>query len=102
MRRLGRLLDGFWFADAPAARLALLRILIGLFALYETADHYGAWVKVGRTDHSLFAPVGVASVLDRPIPPDVFQAMLTACLVANVAFVLGWRHRYTGPAFALL
>jgi hypothetical protein len=102
MKWIGRLLDRFWFADAPAARLALLRILIGLFILHEMADHYSAWVKVGGTNESLFAPVGVVSVLDKPLSPDVFQALLTICIVLNVLFILGWRHRYIAPVFALL
>src|SRR5262245_43630061 len=95
-------MDEFWLAAAPAARLAVLRILIGAFALYLVADHYSAWVKIGRTSASLFEPVGVVAVLDLPLPPGVFQALLVACLVANGAFLLGWRYRYTGPVFAAL
>jgi hypothetical protein len=102
MRRLRQLLDRFWFADAPAARLALLRILIGLFALHEMVDHYWAWVKVGRTSESLFAPVGVVSILDKPLPPEIFQVLLSICIIVNVVFILGWQHRCTGPVFALL
>jgi hypothetical protein len=102
MRRLGRLLDAFWFAEAPAARLALLRILVGAFALYLVAGHYSAWVRVGQTSASLFEPVGVVAVLDRPLPPEVFQGLILACLAANVAFLVGWRYRFTGPLFAVL
>jgi hypothetical protein len=102
MTRFVRLLDAFWFAPAPAARLAVLRILIGAFAFVLVADHYSAWVEISRTSPSLFEPVGVAVVLDRPLPPEVFQGLLLACLAANGAFVLGWRHRGTGPVFAAL
>jgi hypothetical protein len=102
MTRLGRLLDWFWFTEAPASRLALVRIAIGAFALYLTAEHYSAWVKIGRTSETLFEPVGVVNVLDGPLPPEVFQGLLIACLAANVVFMLGWRHRFTGPIFAAL
>jgi hypothetical protein len=102
MIRLGRLLGGFWFADAPAARLAMLRILIGAFALYLTAEHYTSWVKIGHTSESLFEPVGVVVFLAKPLPPRVFQGLLITCLVVNVAFIVGWRYRLTGPVFAVL
>ena len=98
MRRLGRLLDRFWFAEAPATRLALLRILIGAFALYLTAEHYTSWVKIGHTSESLFEPVGIVGLLDKPLPPEVFQGLLIACLACNVVFILGWRYRLAGPS----
>jgi len=102
LKRLYRLVDDFWFAPAPAARLALLRILIGAFAFYLVMDHYSMWVRIGSTSASLFEPVGVVAILDQPLPPGVFQALVIACLVANVLFILGWRHRWTGPVFAAL
>jgi hypothetical protein len=102
MTRIARVIDRFWFAEAPAARLAMLRILIGGFALYLTVDHFSAWVDVGETSESMFTPVGVVAVLDRPLSPDAFRGLLAACVVANAAFVLGWRYRVTGPLFAML
>lgn len=102
MTRLLRLLDGFCFPAAPPARLAVLRIVIGAFALYLTADHFSSWVKTGETSATLFEPVGVVAVLSAPLPPAVFQGMIVGCLVLNAAFVLGWRFRVTGPAFAVV
>jgi hypothetical protein len=48
----------------------------------------------------LFAPVGVASALARPLSPRAFRIALDATEAANVAFLLGWRHRVSGPAYA--
>jgi hypothetical protein len=95
-------MDRFWFTDAPATRLAMLRILIGAFALWLTAEHYASWVKIGYTNEDLFAPVGVVSILDQPIPPQVFQGLIVTCLIANFLFILGCQYRYIGPLFAVL
>src|SRR6266516_1477341 len=92
----------FWFPEAPAARLALLRILIGAFALWLVTTEYSTWVDVGRTRPELFEPVGVVRLLHHPLPPEVNQALIIATAVASVLFILGWRHRFTGPVFAAL
>ena len=99
-RRLGRRPDTAWFPDAPATRLALLRILVGGWALQHYAKRWPMLKRVARTDESLFAPVGVVKLLDRPLDPAAFQALLAGTQAANVAFLLGWRHRATGPLFA--
>ena len=102
MNRVRHTLDEFWFPPAPAARLAVLRILIGGFALCLVGSHYSMWVEIGRSDPSLFAPVGPVALLRHPVAPGVNQALIAATLVANVLFLLGWRHRFTGPVFAAL
>jgi hypothetical protein len=102
VRRLLGVIDRFWFAEAPAARLAVLRILIGTFAFYLVGSHYQKWTKIGHTSPLLFQPVGVVAILDQPLPAVVCQGLIIAALVANVAFILGWRYRFTGPLFAAL
>src|SRR5438874_3574457 len=102
MKPFRQRLEAFWFPEAPAARLAVLRILIGAFALWLVATEYSTWVDVGRTGPDLFEPVGVARLLHHPLPPEANQALITATVVAGVLFILGWRHRFTGPVFAAL
>ncbi len=97
-RRLGR----YWFSGAPAARLAVLRVLVGAFALWYLLPRYEMFEELGRSDPSLFEPVGVAALLPGPIPAGVFHALVIANLVACATFLLGWWHRYTGPTFAAL
>jgi hypothetical protein len=92
----------FWFAAAPASRLALLRIVIGSYALYWITDHFDAYMRNAVTSPSLFEPVGPVALLKSPLPPVVFQAVLIITIVANVLFVLGAGHRFTGPAFGIL
>jgi hypothetical protein len=102
MKRLLARLDAFWFPEAPAARLAVLRMLIGAFALSLVGQHYDQWVQIGSSSPGLFQPVGVVALLRHPLPPQVNEALIVATLVANVLFILGWRHRITGPLFAAL
>ena len=100
MTGLLRALDRFWFAGAPAARPALLRLLVGGYLLVYLGRRYGMLLRVARSDPALFRPVGVVAALERPLPVGVFRGLLGATLLANVAFLLGWRHRQTGPLFA--
>lgn len=102
MQRLANTLHGFWFEALPASRLALLRIAIGGYTLLYLVQGLDMLVAIGRTHESLFDPAGVAAFLNGPLPVDVFAAIVMATIVANVAFVLGWRHGVTGPVFALL
>ncbi|MDQ3207925.1 MAG: HTTM domain-containing protein [Gemmatimonadota bacterium] len=97
-RRIGRL----WFAEAPASRLALLRVVIGAYTLWYLAPRYGLLTDLTQSDPSLFEPVGVVSLLARPLDPSLFHLLMIATLAANAAFLLGWRYRISGPAFALL
>lgn len=102
MKRWSKILDRFWFLEAPATRLALLRILVGAFSLWYLLPRIKMFTRIGRTDESLFEPVGVIEWLGYPIAPDLYQVIVLLTVAAAVAFTFGWRHRYTGPAFALL
>jgi hypothetical protein len=95
-----RRLDRYWFEPAPARRPATLRVLLGVYTLYYVGKRYRMYMKVAASDPELFEPVGVVSNLKKPVPVGVFRAVLVATLLANVAFVLGIRHRWTGPLFA--
>ena len=100
MNRPLRALDALWFERAPATRPAVLRVLVGAYILCYLVPRYAMYMKMARSDPSLFKPVGVASHLKKPVPVWAFRALLVATLAANVLFVLGFRHRQTGPLFA--
>lgn len=99
MRGLLRRLDTYWFTEIPAERLAILRILVGAFALQYLGSRFGMFGTVAHNLSDLFAPVGLASLLPGPLPAVLFQFLVALTLFLNVAFLLGWRFRYTGPAF---
>jgi len=55
---------------------------------------------VAATEPELFAPVGLARLHRAPLPVPTVRALLHATLAANVAFIVGWCHRYSGPTFS--
>jgi hypothetical protein len=99
MRRWLRSLDAYWFPEAPAARLGVLRVLTGGYAVVYLARRIRLFERVAQSAPSLYAPVGVVRVRRRPLPARLVRATVYATLAASVAFTLGRRHRASGPAF---
>ena len=95
-------LDGWWRTPAPAKRLAMLRVLVGGFAVGYVVIRAPNLVSYTSFDDSQFAPVGVATLLDGPLPDVALRLLVAATVVVGVAFLAGWRFRVSGPAFALL
>src|SRR5262245_31829077 len=87
-----------WFESAPATRLAILRILVGVFSICYLIPELPDFVKVAQTDPRLFKPVGV--VLHDPISVELFQWVLRGTLLAAFCSTLGLWHRITGPIYA--
>lgn len=102
MKRLTALINRLVFPTAPAARPAALRIAIGIYCFWYLAKRYRLFIRIAGSDPVLFRPVGVVAPLERPVPVSVFRAVLVATLLANIAFILGWKHRASGPAFSAL
>lgn len=102
MRSLLERLDGHWFKEIPAARLAVVRILVGVFALQYLGARFSLLGNIAASSPDLFAPVGLAAFLTGPMPAMAFQFLVLLTLLLNVAFIAGWRHRLTGPSFAVL
>ena len=102
MKRLLSEFSESWFQGAPAERLAMLRILVGIFAVCLVGSNLLMWTRIGYTSPDLFKPLGVVSILSQPLPPAVNQILLICTVVLGVPFILGWRYRITGPAFAVL
>jgi 3',5'-cyclic AMP phosphodiesterase CpdA len=100
-------MSGHWFSAAfypaaPARRLALLRIAVGLFAFGYLALRYVGFTSVATLSARQFAPVGAVRLLSQPLPGAAVQALLVAALLFAAAFALGVRYRVTAPLFALL
>lgn len=102
MNTVTRFFDRLWFPALPAGRLALIRIAVGLFAFWYLAERYGMFMKLAADDPFYFKPIGVLSWMSAPLSPTVFQWLMIATLLANVAFTAGWFFRFTGPLFGLL
>lgn len=95
-------LEAFWFPILGPQRLALLRIATGLFALWYLVARFRMLMRMAASDASLYEPVGIMAWLPGPLPAAAFQVLLLLTLAFNVAYVLGWRYRVTGPGFAWL
>lgn len=97
MRRLAEL----WYAPLSARRLALLRILVGGFALCDWIGRLPALISGASFQHEEFAPVGVVAVLSEPLPAALVWCVTLLCGLSGLAFTLGYRYRITAPLFAL-
>lgn len=97
MSRLAR----WWFAPAPAERLAALRIAIGGFAAIWVAARLPEVLSVARLPASDFAPIGITRVLGAPLPALAVAAIAVATVGLLIAFTAGVRYRVTAPLAAI-
>jgi hypothetical protein len=100
--RVPNALDRFWLAPAPARRLATLRVLCGLFSVIYLLVRAPVMISFGRLSAAQFEPVGLAYPLSAPLPAALTTALWALCVATGVAFTLGLRFRYSGPAFGIL
>lgn len=91
----------FWFTPVPPQRLALLRIATGSFALWYLLSRFEMLQKIVSSNLSNFQPIGILKWMDAPIEPEVFYLISLALIGLNLAYILGWKFKYTGPIFAI-
>ncbi len=87
-------LSAWWFAPAPAERLAALRIAIGAYALLYTLSR---WHALTTTSIGSFAAVGVVRTR---VPSSLELAIVLATVVLLALFTLGWQYWLTAPLAA--
>ncbi|WP_437736120.1 HTTM domain-containing protein [Sorangium sp. So ce1335] len=102
MRRLFDRFDRAFFAEAPAERLAIVRLLVGGFALVYLCVRAVHLQRVGHLPPDGFRPVGVVSVLSAPLPLWAVRGLIGAAIAAGAAFVAGFKFRVAGPLFGAL
>jgi hypothetical protein len=90
-----------FLAPSPAARLALLRLLIGSFATIYLLARSPVLADFRSMEPSRFEPVGLAALLGGPVSPGLALAIWGACVVLCALFALGARFTVTGPLAAL-
>jgi hypothetical protein len=93
-------LSRWWFAPAPAERLAALRIAVGGFATLWMIGRLPELAAVASGPASLFAPVGAIGVLNAPLPPVVAIAIAVATIALLAAFTAGVGYRAVAPLAA--
>jgi hypothetical protein len=85
---------------APPERLAMLRILIGGFAVAYLLIRLPVFLQLGDRRNG-FDGAGLASALGGPVPSAVIDATIAVTVLTGIGFVVGWRFRSVGPLFAL-
>ena len=90
----------WWFAPAPAERLAALRVAIGGYALVYLWTRFGEFVNVAKLPVAQWQAVGLTK-LTGPLPPSAVMLMLVLTIGATIAFVAGAAYRYAAPLAAL-
>jgi hypothetical protein len=91
----------WWFAPAPAERLAALRIAVGGFAVVWLVARLPELAAVARSPARQLAAVGVIRVLHAPLPVPAVLAIAAATIGLLVAFTAGAGYRVTAPLAAL-
>ncbi|MET0909934.1 MAG: HTTM domain-containing protein [Ilumatobacteraceae bacterium] len=86
--------------DAPAERLAALRIALGVFAVTYLVLRIPVVLRLRDREAQDFAGVGVFRWLDGPLPDAVVTIGVVAAVGAGVAFVAGACFAVSGPVFA--
>ena len=99
--KLGSRFSDWWFAAVPAERLAGLRILVGGFAANYMWTRFGFLLSTNGMPRNSWKPIGpIEYVLDQPLSPGVWTALVVLTVALSFAFVLGVLYRYTAPVFA--
>lgn len=93
---------GRWFPAAPPERLAVLRVIVGGFAVAYLVLSAPAFWSLADAEPGRFDPVGVLVPLGGPLSPALFIGIYVAAVAAGLAFTLGAWFRAIGPLFAAL
>lgn len=94
-------IDRWLMTPAPATRLAVFRILIGVYAAVYLVARLPALLAMGEEPSTRWEPVGVLWWLDDPLPQWSIRTALIATIALAAAFAAGVGFRVTGPTFAV-
>lgn len=94
--------DRWWRAPAPAERLALVRVLVGVYCIGVLVLRAPSLLRLAQLDARRFAGVGPSALLDAPLSQPLLIALLVLAFLGALSLTVGFRHRIVAPAFALL
>ena len=93
--------DHWFMRPAPAARLAVLRALTGVYAVSYLLVRLPVFLTMADRSGTFWEPVGALGWLDRPLPSRMVQLMVLVAVVLGVLYTIGAAFRLVGPLFAL-
>src|SRR4029453_13286179 len=86
---------------APATRLAVFRIMIGVFSAGYLLARLPVLLAMGDESRLEWQPVGALWGLQDPLPRWAVRCAVVAAVVLALACASGVAFRIVGPAFAL-
>jgi hypothetical protein len=92
-------LGNYWHAPAPAERLAVLRILTGLFASIYVAVRIVYFASYAKLGPQQFKPIGIVSFIDAPASPTFTWTIAIITVLSGAAFTAGFYYRIAAPLF---
>jgi hypothetical protein len=93
-------IDRWLMAPAPAVRLAMFRIMIGVFSAGYLVARLPTLLALGSEAPIGWDPVGVLWWLADPLPSWAIGCGVFATIALAVAYATGAAFRVVGPAFA--
>ncbi len=93
--------DHWFFRPAPASRLAVLRILTGVYAVSYLLVRFPVYFNMADGSGTIWDPVGALWWMDRPLSSRLVQPLVVAAVVLGLLYTLGVAFRVVGPLFAL-
>lgn len=91
-----------WFIRVAPQRLALLRIATGCFSLWYLLSRFDMLQKMAGSDIGTFDSIGILNWMNEPLSEGVFWWITVVLILLNLLYIIGWKFRFTGPAFAVL
>ena len=92
----------WWFQSVPAERLAVLRVLVGLYSVIYFCVRIPYWLSFARHRAVQFDPVGVLVWMDAPMSPGLYQTLVVLTALGSVLFFIGAWYKVAAPVFAAL
>ena len=93
-------IEAAWFTPMPAARLALLRALVGAYAFVRVSVLFFFVLPRAARGEALVEPVGVMRLLPDAPSVALLGVVVLVAATSGVAFVAGFFYRASGPLFA--
>ena len=94
--------DRWLLEPAPARRLGVLRILVAGYATVFLVARWPSYWSSTNLPARRVEGVGVLWWLDDRLCPGAVQVVLVVTVLVGIMATIGWRFRFTGPAFAIL
>ena len=93
-------IDRVWMAPAPATRLAMIRVLVGLYGTIYLLIRTPHLLSYALDDLNRFEPVGIVSLAPSATLPWIHQVLVVVVVALSVPFLLGFKHRVLAPIYA--